>query len=105
LASADAVNSTRVVLGCVDDRWVAHTVPSCEQPGDGVVAGIKRPGNHVSVQPMSSIADAERNVLVAGCAPLLGVLAGRLGRNREDARSTWIAANSTRALELLSAGL
>jgi molybdate-binding protein len=47
----------------------------------------------------------ERNVLVAGCAPLLANLAHRVGEGSVDARATWIPASSHRALDLLEAGM
>jgi molybdate-binding protein len=55
----------------------------------------------VEVNPLSDRMELERNVLVAGCAPLLGVLAGCLGRSHADARATWVGTNSMRAIELL----
>jgi putative molybdopterin biosynthesis protein len=41
---------------------------------------------------------------VAGCAPLLGALAQRVGRRFFDARMTWLSASSQRALALLEGG-
>ncbi|MCA9550569.1 MAG: substrate-binding domain-containing protein, partial [Myxococcales bacterium] len=42
-----------------------------------------------------------RNVLVAGCAPLLGAVAQRVGSRFFDARVTWLLVSSRRALDLL----
>ena len=57
------------------------------------------------MEPLGDIAELEHNVLVAGCAPVLGALAQRVDRRCRDARMTWLHANSGRALELLGAGL
>ena len=105
LASGSASGATRLALARVDDRWVAHPIEDGERPGDGLLCGEPGPGGEIAVEPLLEPADLERNVLVAGCAPILGVLAGGLARYRSDARGTWIPADSTRALELLEAGL
>lgn len=97
--------STRVAMGLVDDRWVAHPVTTGDHPVDGLLVR-RRPGaSTVNVEPLSERSNLEHNVLVAGCAPLLGVLAGTVSRRYDDARATWLAANSTRAMELLAEGL
>ncbi len=105
LASTNPTNPMRVILARVDERWVAHPVSDLERPGDGVVVGIQSEPNQVNVQPFARLSEAECNVLVAGCAPLLGVLTGRLARQHRDARAMWISANSTHAVDLLSRGL
>ncbi len=77
-------------------------VPS-HAAGSGSAPGI---GFHSArVRPVRDIRQLERNVLVAGCAPLLANLAHRVGEGSEDARATWIPASSHRALELLAAGM
>ncbi len=57
------------------------------------------------VSPVRGMQQLERNVLVAGCAPLLANLAHRVGEGSVDARATWIPASSHRALDLLAARL
>ncbi len=57
------------------------------------------------VRPVRDMQQLERNVLVAGCAPLLANLAHRVGEGSGDARATWIPASSHRALDLLAAGM
>jgi molybdate-binding protein len=93
----------RVAVGRVGDRWVAHPIGSDRTAADGVVRA--RRGDVVEVDPLADVAALERNVLVAGCAPLLGALAQRAGVRLPDARLTWLHANSARALDLLGAGL
>lgn len=93
----------RVALGRVDGMWAAHPLALDGMSADGVV--VRALDGRASVEPLASLGTLERNVLVAGCAPLIGVLAGRLERSYADVRGTWVAANSGRALELLEAGL
>ena len=57
------------------------------------------------VRPVRGMRQLERNVLVAGCAPLLANLAHRVGEGSGDARATWVPASSHRALDLLASGM
>lgn len=98
-------HTRRLAMGRVDGRWAAHPLEGGDRPGDGLLVGVPPLDGTATVEPLSDLAELERNVLVAGCAPLLGVLTGSLGRRHGDARATWIPANSTRALELLAGGL
>lgn len=94
----------RVAVGRVAGRWVAHPLdPRHPGAADGLVAGGE--SAEVEVEPLADPAALARNVLVAGCAPPLGLLADRLGRRVADARMTWLSASSGRALDLLAAGL
>ena len=94
----------RVALGEVDGRWAAHRLPQdASVAADGLVAA-EASGRTAVVRPLADVAQLRRNVLVAGCAPLLGGLARRVG-DAPDARATWLPASSARALELLEAGL
>lgn len=91
----------RVVLGRVDGAWVAHPLTGDDQLADAVVRGAKPGSAHVSVECFDRATACEDNVLVAGCAPLLGMLTNAV-RRRGIAGGSWIRADSTRALELLS---
>ena len=89
LAPAPPANEggTRVALGRVADRWVAHRLPSHGVgAADGTIAGTD--GDTVKVTPLVSSSSLQRNVLVAGCAPLLGGVAARVGQRFSDARVT-----------------
>src|SRR5690606_33969280 len=44
------------------------------------------------------------NILVAGCAPLLGALLDRFDHGRARGRAHWLSVNSTAALRLLADG-
>lgn len=94
-------NSSRVALGKVEGRWVAHRLPAHGMTAaDGVLMG-EPDGEDADIQLLADVGNLDRNVLVAGCAPLLGAVAHRVGRRFNDARVTWLRAGNARALELL----
>ena len=88
--------SGRVMLGRVRGQWVAHPL-SLDDPraADGILLSSGQ------VQPLDAASTAADTLLIAGCAPLLGLLAGQ----HPGARMRWLAASSGRALDLLGAGL
>lgn len=96
-----AAPSRRVALGRVGGGWAAHRIVS-ETPvaADGIVRAEDLAGR-ARVRPLLDERQLERNVLVAGCAPLLAVLARRVADRFHDARMTWLATSSRRALDLL----
>lgn len=97
---------SRVIVGRVDGRWAAHRLgDDSTTSADGIVVGEPDGRSRATVEALVTPEEMERAALVAGCAPLLGVLAARLGRRFRDARAHWIAANSHRALDLLEANL
>lgn len=105
---------TRVALGRVGGRWAAHPLSfGGTTAADGVVVGACLPISSrkptggvptVAVRPLVDPSSLACNVLVAGCAPLLGLAAQHLGRRYADARLTWVRAGNERALELLATG-
>ncbi|MEE2829485.1 MAG: helix-turn-helix domain-containing protein, partial [Myxococcota bacterium] len=97
--------ATRLALGSVDGRWVGHPLPPDGSiAADGLVTSLGSDGEAV-VRPLGGQDALRRNVLVAGCAPLLGGLAQRVATRYNDARLTWLPASSQRALDLLADGL
>lgn len=100
---ASLTAGTRTTMGRVDGRWVAHSSSGADSPSDGIVCGGD--DGDVWIEPVAPLSDVENNLLVAGCAPLLGNLSARVDRRYSDARATWIGAGSGRALDLLDAGL
>ncbi|HJK94830.1 MAG TPA: substrate-binding domain-containing protein [Polyangiaceae bacterium LLY-WYZ-15_(1-7)] len=106
--AAEARPGARLTLGRVDGAWVAHPCPG-DRAADGALLGPASPDagppGAATVELHDDPSGAEANALVGGCAPLLGVLAERLGRRYRDARATWVAADSGRALDLLGRGL
>ncbi len=103
LATA-AGDTRRVVVGRVNGRWVAHPVRRADQPADGLLLQPALAGQEVPVELIGDPAELETHMLVAGCAPLLGLLAARTSRRFHQARTSWIPAHSTGALRLLADG-
>ena len=98
-------DARRVAVGRVRDTWIAHPLDHLDHAADGLVVGAGSSPDSSLIEVLDDATDLAANVLVAGCAPLLGVHADRLGRRYRDARATWIHANSSRALQLLTDGL
>ncbi len=96
---------SRVALGRVGDHWVAHRLPAHGMTSADGILTSEGDGTDAEVTPLSGVGQLKRNVLVAGCAPLLGAVSHRVGRRFNDARVTWLRAGSGRAMKLLSAGL
>ncbi len=103
-AGADAAATARVVVGRVGDARVAHPVTAESHAADGLLAAPPDRDGGVDVRLLADPHDLDHNVLIAGCAPLLGVLAERLGRRHADARATWLPHDSATALDLLARG-
>jgi putative molybdopterin biosynthesis protein len=100
-----AVGGARVSVGEVSGRWVAHRLPP--DPTQSADALISREigARTAVVEPLTDADRLRHNVLVSGCAPILGTLVQRLGRERAQLRATWLPASSFRSLDLLGEGL
>lgn len=97
LAGVRAPAGSRVILGRVNERWVAHPLdPRGTEPADGLV------GATGEVEALDSLASLEQTVLVAGCAPVLGALAGHLCQHR-DGGARWLLRTSGASLRDLAA--
>jgi molybdate-binding protein len=93
-----------VAIGEVRGSWVAHRLPAdASIAADGLVAGGER-GRTAVVRPLADPGVLRRNILIAGCAPLLGALARHVGDRSGGARATWLEEGSARALDLLRGG-
>jgi putative molybdopterin biosynthesis protein len=102
---AGATTGARVAVGEVSGRWVAHRLaPDASIAADGLLA-VDANGRTTLVRPLGDPVRLRRNVLMAGCAPLLGALAQHVNDRGPDAGATWLSAGSGRALELLADGL
>jgi len=106
IAPADGgVVGARVALGEIDGTWAAHRLGADGTvAADGVVTA-QPSGRTALVRPLVDPVELRRNALVVGCAPILGALAQRVGARHADARMTWLAGSSARALDLLEQGL
>jgi molybdate-binding protein/DNA-binding XRE family transcriptional regulator len=104
-SASPARDEARVVVGEVRGKWVAHRIPPDPTvAADGWVAAEVSARTGV-VRPLADTDQLRRNVIVSGCAPVLGALAQRVGRRFVDARAAWIHAGSHRSLEMLESGL
>ncbi|MDH3206635.1 MAG: helix-turn-helix domain-containing protein [Gemmatimonadota bacterium] len=100
-----SVGGARVALAQIDGRWAAHLLPpDASAAADGLVTATVSARTGL-VRPLTDPAQLRRNVLVSGCAPILGALAQRVGGRFADARATWLPASSHRSLDLLEQGL
>lgn len=100
-----ADESKRVVMGRVDGLLVGHRLSDPTHAADAVLLEPQSSGEEWLVELLNDPSAVDENLLVAGCAPLLGALSARTGRRYRDTRATWISADSGRALELLTQGL
>lgn len=96
----DGHAAARVALAEVDDGWVAHVLPGdASIAADGIVSSVGH--GRALVEPLVDPARLRMAAVVTGCAPLLGLLAKRVGERYTDARVTWLPAGSGRSLDLL----
>ena len=95
----------RVALGRIDSQWIAHALPpTAPVAADGIVISAGSQGT-ATVRPLFEPEQLSRNVLVAGCAPLVAVLGEHVGGRFHDARVGWLPTASHRALDFLRDGL
>ena len=96
--------SERVTVGEVDGEWVAHRLSGAgRQAADAVLLPEDATGS-VRVRPLAEPHALRHNVLVAGCAPLIGALSQRIAGRFRDSRLRWLTASSRAALHALVAG-
>ncbi|RDV36280.1 helix-turn-helix domain-containing protein [Bradymonadaceae bacterium TMQ3] len=96
--------SARVSVGRVEGALVGHPCRIDARSADGRVVEYDAESRRALIELFSETADIEHNLLIAGCAPLLGVVSDRIARRYRNHRATWIYADSSRALELLAGG-
>jgi molybdate-binding protein/DNA-binding XRE family transcriptional regulator len=98
----------RVSLGWVADRWVARLLETDEAlalgtPADGIATLSSQKGKTTTkVRPLRDLDSLQRNLLVAGCDPALGVLGRHLEERFHGPRLHWIEKASRPALEELA---
>ncbi len=91
----------RVVVGRVGDGLVAHARKDLSRAADGVV--VEAGEGRATVELLTDPQTLDARMLVAGCAPLLGVLSERV--TSRESSAVWIGASSGEALSLLEHGL
>ena len=99
MASSVNEGARRAVVARVEGRWVAHNLAMDDTRSADAI--IRCSGSRWTARPLQELDTLENKILVAGCAPLLGTLAERLGSRFSDARMGWISASSQRAVSLL----
>jgi putative molybdopterin biosynthesis protein len=92
----------RVALASIGGRWVAHPLGLAADAADGLVAAGARARRRVRL--LAPVAALRERLVVAGCAPALGVLAARATAERGGPRITWLERSSADALALLARG-
>jgi putative molybdopterin biosynthesis protein len=103
-------HKARVSLGRVGERWVARLLESdaalaLGTPADGIASLSKEKGKVVArVRPLRDLESLQRNLLVAGCDPALGLLGRHLEERFHGPRLHWIEKASRPALEELALG-
>jgi putative molybdopterin biosynthesis protein len=105
--------SRRYALAFLHDRWVAHPLPdhrpeTMAQSADAVRLEPQRRSKGrrapFAVELLRSPEEMRENVLLAGCAPALGLLAARLNRASGPGRFIWLPLSSREALRALAGG-
>ena len=99
----------RHAVGFVRERWVAHPLPdhrpeTMTQSADAVGSKPARGRGPFGLELLRSPEEIRDNVLLAGCAPAMGLLAARLNRSAGPGRFVWLPASSRDALRALADG-
>jgi putative molybdopterin biosynthesis protein len=89
----------RALVGRVGGAWVAHGPARANQAADAVA--LRGDAEGAVVEPLFDVDALEKNVFIAGCAPILGLLGERLGVFPADVRLRWLPVGSTAALDRL----
>lgn len=107
LAPADrhTDGNARVALGKVGGRWIAHRLPAHGIAAADAVITAAGGDDTAVVTPLVDSTSLDNNILVAGCAPLLGAVGRRVDQRFSDARVTWLPTGNRRSMRLLAAGL
>src|SRR5262249_14685914 len=97
------------LLGSVAGRWVAHPLRRRDPLGlttaaDALIVRAGRDGQPARVAALRPLESLQANVLLIGCDPGLGVLAGRVADRWPGLRLCWIGTSSDAALQALARG-
>lgn len=98
---------TRVVLGSVRERWVAHPIGAepfgtSHYAADGFVRKVL--GARARVELARPTGDLRETVLIGGCAPGLSVLTDRLDAGHGPGRFRWLMQANASALRAFERG-
>jgi putative molybdopterin biosynthesis protein len=96
----------RVALANVRGRWLAYGLAKDRvlRSADAMVRQSSRckGTDRLLLDPLRPSAESRENVVIAGCAPALGLLADRLNAAAGPGRFSWFGLSSTAALKALS---
>ena len=96
-----ARRSGRAVMGRVAGRWIAHPIEADRV--DAIAdAELEEREGRVLARPLDDLEAVARRVLVVGCDPALGLLAGAAARAGVEV--SWVSATSGRALDAVARG-
>jgi molybdate-binding protein/DNA-binding XRE family transcriptional regulator len=110
LVSSDFTNKTleqvtlgqRVTVARVGERYVAHVLPnSSSRASDALLSCKADRHRQLTAQTLQAKTEIDAHILVAGCAPLLELMAQHSDRQRRQGKMTWLSCNTERALQLL----
>jgi molybdate-binding protein/DNA-binding XRE family transcriptional regulator len=95
---------TRVLVGSVRERWVAHPLHSepSHYAADGFVRKVS--AGRASIELARGARDLQDTLFLGGCAPGLSVLADRLDGGPTPCRYRWIMQSNPVALRALADG-
>ncbi|MFT3925646.1 MAG: substrate-binding domain-containing protein [Myxococcales bacterium] len=100
--------SERVLLASIQGRWVAHRLSkeeSAQRAADGLLLPASKPltKQRARVELLRPESEVRDTLLLAGCAPALGLLAERTNQQMRDLRVVWLPRASGAALAALKA--
>jgi molybdate-binding protein/DNA-binding XRE family transcriptional regulator len=84
----------RVAMAWIGERWIALALDERDIAADALAAN-----GHATF--LGNVDDARRNVIIMGCAPVLGPICDRLNNEHGGARYVWLPRSSTTSLEAL----
>jgi putative molybdopterin biosynthesis protein len=100
-------DARRLAVANVGGRWVGYPLEGAQAIQQGFIsADVLLPprGTSGDARYLTGADRLERNALLLGCDPSLGILCGHLSSQSADARLLWLSAASQAALNAVAAG-
>ncbi|MBS2022951.1 MAG: helix-turn-helix domain-containing protein [Deltaproteobacteria bacterium] len=105
LRPTTTTRSQRALVGRVNGRLIAHRLDPQQRPADLSRAAdalvTRTKARTCALRPLLPLERLEDTLLLAGCDPALGLLAGRVNQTSPAARTLWLEATSGAALSSL----
>lgn len=113
LVSSAAADERRLAVARVRGKWIGYPLRPDHEVDQGLFgasglllgSGGLRAGEQVDANLLVPREVAERTVLLLGCDPGLGLLAGHLSSQQPDVRLVWLSMGSEAALSALRDGV